>query len=547
LLVTQPGGRYSTYPIPFDRVEAEAYVDSLGGAYIDLKADLQPHWATAIGIPGHDGELARYTRLNVARSLKKCFLIRRDLTSFGEDSLSVSSWIDHQLLIAEITTHEYWFSGQVTWKRSPLPYADAIIEGIFSLVLRGKTDSLSVHLASRLKAIPGVVSDARANITDPILIHCEQASADLRSFAPLLTERGLRVTGVLDGIDAGLVTPELLAEAREAVLDLASFADSLAAGADSRYWLGEENYVDYLRRCHLIEESLEDMLASAEQSLAQAESRLEELGPREHERVLEPPLREKDRVREKQVGRCLDEIERAGLLTLAPGDGLLDMASMGAYARDLLLYMGPRQSEGEPRGALFHAITGKVGDFWGPMRWMERSTPTFYPAAHLLEVRTHGHASAVRRVLRSPIGREGWQAYFRQAALEAGVHGEDTPVEAREFWEEARYHAASAIAEIRIQTGEWTVDEAQAFLMEAPPDAARVYLDVSARRYAVAPGSGIGYLLGRREILRLRERLERVKRNSFDLKEFHDTLLSCGYLPPYLLSIEVMSKGMGRE
>ncbi|MGD9141565.1 MAG: DUF885 family protein, partial [bacterium] len=141
------------------------------------------------------------------------------------------------------------------------------------------------------------------------------------------------------------------------------------------------------------------------------------------------------------------------------------------------------------------------------------------------------------------MARNGWNLYFSVVmANPVPVDGEEQAAK----WTSLAYCAAAAIAEISIHTGEWTIDDAVEFIArETGRDPEAALRD--ARRYAVAPGSGIAYLLGRREILRLRERYKKVKRNSFDLKEFHDTLLSCGYLPPYLLSIEVMSKGMGRE
>jgi uncharacterized protein (DUF885 family) len=166
-----------------------------------------------------------------------------------------------------------------------------------------------------------------------------------------------------------------------------------------------------------------------------------------------------------------------------------------------------------------------------------------YPVLHPAEVRLLDHPSAVRRYIRSSMGRDGWDLYF------STVIASPVPVDGPEQlakWTNLVYYAAAAIAEINIHTGEWNLDEAADFIAEKTLRERELALE-DARRYAVAPGTGIGYLLGRREIIRLRERYKKFKRNSFDLKEFHDTLLSCGYLPPYLLSIEVMSKGMGRE
>lgn len=523
--------------------EAEAYVDSLGRDYIEMKATFEPHWATAMGIPGHDGDLARYRGQGVSRPLRRVFGIKRKLTSFSEDSLSISTWVDQQLLLAEIQTLEYWFSGQVAWRRSPLPYTDAIIEGIASLMLSGREDSLSEYLALRLGAIPDVVEDARTNVTDPIKLHCEVAAADLRGFLPALDIESVEAEPALD---PEVVTDELLAEARSSIEEFAAFIDSLAVRGEATYALGAEEYSAYLNTAFMMEEPLENIISEAEQTLDQAKEKSQASPGRQDPLFYYVgeggPLPEY----EAAIRALLREIGGRGLLHLTPADSSLDVRAAVPLVPllDSPVYRPPVPAAGRI-GALYlqTPVPGQAaGRMYSNWRWAE-PVHSRYPASHPAAVRLLMHPSAIRRHVRNEVGRRGWELYFR------GLVGQPVPIREAEsvsYWSDLAYHAAAAIAEIRIHAGEWTVDDAADFIAgETGRDPEAALRD--ARRYAVAPGSGIAYLLGRREILRLRERYKKVKRNSFDLKEFHDTLLSCGYLPPYLLSIEVMSKGMGRE
>jgi hypothetical protein len=540
LLLGQAPGRMDIYPLALTRVEAEGLVDSLGCEYAGLKAGLQPHWATSAGFPGHDGDLARYTPQNVGRSLRMSFNFRRSLESFSEDSLSMEGWIDRELLLLEIRTHEYWFAGQAMWRRSPLPYTQALIEGITSVLPARDLDSLSEYLASRLRAVPDVIADARTNVTDPISLHCEVARDDLAGLADVLA--GIRA-GADPWVDTTVVTLDLLERAGAAVSAYMDDLGALAENGSPDYMLGAEGYAGFLRECHMLDECPGDILAQSERVLEQAQARLRDLGWPQAAAGSGRP----------EVGACMLEIRRAldlmeDLLpfTRLPEDSLLSARLMPCLdpVVDGLVY---RPAGGSGRGRAEVLLTGSGRPV--PARedesgWRIRGIMrTYYPAEHLIRVRMDRRSSCIRRYFGSSITRDGWALYFRENMLPPG--GERRDAESR-LWADMAFYAASSIAEIKIHTGAMTLDEAADFMSRAARRPRGLCLR-DARGYAVAPGSGIGYLIGRREILMLKERYEKVKRKSFDLKEFHDTLLSCGYLPPYLLSIEVMSKGMGRE
>ena len=545
LLLAAPPPRPQIYPMPLTRIEAEAVVDSLARDYVEMKAAFQPHWATAVGVSGHEGELARYTQRDLSRRLRRVFGIKRKLGSFVTDSLSITGWVDQQVLMSEIETFEYWFSGEVTWRRSPLPYTDAIIDGVMGLLLGGEEDSLSEHLASRLGAIPDVVADARTNVTDPMRLHCEVAAARLRAFLALLDPESLEGH---PSVDAGVVTPEVLGAARQSVEAFAALADSLAESAGAEFTPGAENYSYYLKTAHMFEEPLDNLAASAQLVLDQAREKGGAFSPALCCEAIDPgdPAAREKAVSDygARLAASVDLIETLGLLTLRPEDSLLKVraAPFAGPRIEGALYRPPRGGTPGKVFLSFDAPPGAAADRALHPGGTQRLF-MYYPAPHPAEVRLQENPSVVRRFLRSDIGRDGWQLYF------AAAIAKPTPVDGDEQqakWSNLAFWAASAIAEIKIHTGEMTLPEAAEFIAaQTGRDRGHALEDV--RRYAVAPGTGIGYLLGRREILKLRERYKKAKRNSFDLKEFHDTLLSCGYLPPHLLSIEVMSKGMGRE
>gem|GEM_PF-2243631 len=548
LLLTQIQVGDNIQPNALNRTDAEAFVDSLAGEYVKLKCRVSPHWATSLGIEGYDGRLARFTLRDVKGPLKRCLRLTRKLQSFEVDSLSISGWVDWEMLLADIGTHEFWFGEQEMHKRSPLVYTDAIAEGMIWLLLGERDDSLSYHLASRMRGVPDVITHARANLSQPIGLHCRVASSDLDLLDLLLVNMSQLSH---PAIDRGIVTDSLLTATRDALASFKHFVDSLSTSGSDQYALGTEQYSEFLRRRHSIEEPLDQVVAYAREVLGQAGKKLDELDSSRERRTQQPaPGADRLELYRRRMRAVLGGLEAADRLRIEAGDSLIAVEGLG-YLDPILkgaVYVAPGIASEDGRGAVYLVNPQDLPvAVSGSSPWRQwRSVPIYYPAQHLLESRSRGRASFIRRHFRNELGRDGWALYFRQISLPGAAGNDDGREEEIKLWQEVQFRAASCIAEVRLHTGEFTVEEAAGFIAEnSARDSGAALAD--ARRYAVAPGSGIGYVIGRREILRLRERYHSVKRKSFDLKEFHDTLLSCGYLPPYLLSVEVMSKGMGRE
>jgi hypothetical protein len=117
---------------------------------------------------------------------------------------------------------------------------------------------------------------------------------------------------------------------------------------------------------------------------------------------------------------------------------------------------------------------------------------------------------------------EGWACYAQGLAFEVGtIH---TPAELLVQIHGDRRNAASVIADARMHTGEWTLDDASRFYRdEAGFPAARV--DAEIVRNAMFPGSRLMYRLGVEAIVDLRRRW------TGDLRDFHDTLIGFGHVP----------------
>ena len=96
------------------------------------------------------------------------------------------------------------------------------------------------------------------------------------------------------------------------------------------------------------------------------------------------------------------------------------------------------------------------------------------------------------------------------------------------------WRACRIILDVRLQTQSFDVDEAARMLVEEaclqPPNARAEVV-----RYTQTPTQPLSYLVGKREIQALRREVERIRGDQFNLKQFHDEILSHGAIPISLL------------
>jgi uncharacterized protein (DUF885 family) len=117
---------------------------------------------------------------------------------------------------------------------------------------------------------------------------------------------------------------------------------------------------------------------------------------------------------------------------------------------------------------------------------------------------------------------EGWACYVEDLLMEAP--GFYSPEEILLLKQYERRNAASVLVDVRLHTGEWSMDDAMAFYRDkAGFAAARVEGEVV--RNSMLPSSRAMYWLGVEGIKALRRRWKG------DTLSFHDTLLSFGAVP----------------
>ncbi|MDT7724663.1 MAG: hypothetical protein QOI21_1239 [Actinomycetota bacterium] len=123
---------------------------------------------------------------------------------------------------------------------------------------------------------------------------------------------------------------------------------------------------------------------------------------------------------------------------------------------------------------------------------------------------------------------EGWGLYSERLAHEMGLYSGDVALLGMLTLDSMR--AGRLVVDTGLHSLGWSRQKAVDFLAENTP-MALVEIEAEIDRYIAFPGQALSYMVGRLEILRIRETAEKALGERFDIKEFHDLVLGGGALP----------------
>ncbi len=171
-----------------------------------------------------------------------------------------------------------------------------------------------------------------------------------------------------------------------------------------------------------------------------------------------------------------------------------DPARWGTFEVEAMAY-----HEGIPGHHLQLAIAGEVPD-----------VPAF---------RRHAFISAYA---------EGWGLYTERLADEMGLYS--TGLDRMGMLAADSMRACRLVVDTGLHALGWSRQQAIDYMLDhSPMTSGTVTAEVD--RYIGMPGQALAYMMGRREIVRMRREAEEALGDRFDIKGFHDTVLGSGLVP----------------
>ena len=139
---------------------------------------------------------------------------------------------------------------------------------------------------------------------------------------------------------------------------------------------------------------------------------------------------------------------------------------------------------------------------------------------------------------------EGWGLYAERLAWEMGMYRDKPLADIGRLYDEL-HRAVRLVVDTGIHAKGWSREEAIDYMASTKGAAAEgsgseVVSEIE--RYVAMPGQALGYMVGMLTILELREEAQNSLGDDFDIRAFHDAVLTKGGMPLPLLQADVRAK-----
>jgi len=520
-----------------------------------------PVLATQMGLHDYDYDLGdQSAEAKEAQTAQDRETLRR-LEGLDPQAWPVTEQIDYQLLTTRLRLSLRQQEELRPWQRVPGDYASLATLGCYLLLLR-EFAPLRERLASlleRLRQVPQVLERGRANVTDPVRVFTEIALEELPGHRVIFDQ----VIPAAAAAEPDLAGPiQEAAQAASAALEAyGQHLQALLPTAAAEFAVGREYYDHLVREEHglpydadQLQELGEDWLAMTNERMVQTvretapgkgvDEVVEEI-KRDHpapEDLLATYEREMNRTRQFVLDHHLVDLpERESLEVIETPPPLRVLIPYAAYLppapfedeqRGLFLVTPiPPEAEEETRRRLL------AGHARAPMQVV--TLHEGYPGHHLQLTTAHRLAPPRRNHLaNNNLFIEGWAFYCEELMEQLGYLSDPRTKLMR--LNAQRWRAARVILDTGLHTRGMRMEEAVRLLVEgAGLEEPAAWAEV--KRYTLTPTQPTCYLVGKLEILKLRDEYER-RHADYTLAQFHRDLLKWGSLPPALVARQWMAE-----
>lgn len=479
-------------------------------------------------MPDYDTLVAIHGELEDASTAKSVSELETRLAAIDISSWERSEKVDYLLVGARLAGKDFELRVMRPRSRDPLRYIDRMRRVAYEDV----PVSDVAAFRDRLRGVRKIVTEARVELTEPsaelarlAIRHLEQHDG-VGQGEPVRHPQPAGIIGWYRDLDARVsrAQPELAANVNETLEAVVGFRDWLEEKLPSMTapaWIDLDDYAWYLRNVRLLPHSVEDV---------------RRIGARELDRALTFLKIEEHRNRglpELEIATSKDELDRRVVEAERQIRALINEQS--------LLTLPPDTQMSFETDVFFTRRPEGKRHFWEELSY--RNALNNHVHASIPGHRFDGFLqrrvdNPIRRAHRDGVRGEGWGFYIEEMLLQAGLL--DELPRARELFYVAQIARAVRIpAELAMQTGEMSLDEAIRYMVDLVPymeeDLARYDLQIYLRR----PAYGMNYTIGMAQIEELLAREALRLGGDFDLGVFHDTFLSKGMIPIALIGWEM--------
>ena len=540
---------------------ADAAFDALVASHIAARTARSPEWATSAGLHTADDLLDDRRAAAFAADSARIDRERRALAAIDTSRLTVGRRIDWLLLRSALDA-AWQDARRREWERRPGSYVPFnAVHGLITATEPGGPRRMR-SLIARLEQWPARLAvgrrQVRAERTPAFWVDLDVGSTTRiatylrRELAPEVAREGgdtVRLRRVVNR-----VAPALGAY-------VAWMRDTLRPAARGDWRYGREEYDWRLRHVKLLDTSADSLVALGFATIRESTGELDALARTidpargwralaDSSKLLHPGAdsvfesyrRESERARAFLLEKRLFEI---------PAGERLDMVLTPPNLRQTYAYGGYSSAAPFEKRQVGRFFVTPVENGWTEAQvesklrghnygWITVvAVHEGYPGHHLQYVRAARQPNVLRKVYGSEVFGEGWGLYAEELMYRNGFF--PSPLARLTQLRMRLWRAARVVIDPSLHTGRMSVDDAVQFFVDTVGlERADALAEVT--RYTTWPTQAVSYIVGNRAIDALRDEVQALQGDRFDLRAFHAALLDEGSLPPPLMRRAVLGR-----
>jgi uncharacterized protein (DUF885 family) len=532
--------------------------------YVEQYLRANPEQATELGDHRFDGQLTDYSADARAKDLATQKEFRNKLNAIDGSQLTGANNIDFRILRENIDYQIFQAEELKEPEWNPLTYMQSLANSLYLLVARdfAPAEKRIPNLRQRMEKIPGVITQAQANLQHPPRIHTETAIEQTQGAINLV--RG-ELAPLLD--QAPQMKKELAPLQEKTAAALENYKkwlqDDLLPHSDGDFRLGAEKYRKKLQFALASDLPIEEIMKRAKADLDQTQTAIYETALPLYKKYFpnadDKTVTDKHKVTAAVLDKLAEQhpndatvVDFAKKITAEATDFVkqhdlvavpnvpLDVIAMPEFKRGVAIAYCDAPGPLEKSGKTFYAVAPTPKD-WSKERkesffreynnYMIRDL-TVHEAmpGHFLQLARANEFRAptlVRAIFQSGTFVEGWAVYCEQMMAEEGYGGPEVKTQQLKM----RLRAiCNAILDQSIHAGNMSEKEAmdlmtkQGYQQEGEAVA-------KWKRARLTSAQLSTYFVGATEHLDLRAAEQKKLGNDFNLKKYNDQVISYGSPP----------------
>ncbi len=516
-------------------------IQNLGKDFFAWRASEQP--VTGDDVPRIERPknwIPDFSTAAIKKYNQKYIEFKKRLAALSPQDWSRRDSVDYLLLRSAIERVNWELNVLKLPEKDPDFYVQQSIGSVFELLVVDSpmNDNRIKQIILRLNSIPGTIKNAEINLTQPVAAFADIALGELEGIDKKVSE----TQEALSKLASDSLRPQLkkaFANASSALVDYASWIKKKLPAMSDKYSVGRKAYLYFLKYIALTPYSPEEILSMGHLEFNRAVSF-----------DVDETLRDKDVPQPKVFSNINEQIaqekkDESDIRTFLAKKGIMSVPPwvQHYYNRKMPAYLGPLSDIGE------------TDDFTSPSRLNENAVryipapspnlPFFLKASaedprpiivhegvpgHYFQlVRSWANSDAIRRHYIDSGANEGIAFYLEELMQQFGLF--DNKPHTREIiYRFMRLRALRVDVDVNLALGNYTIKDAAKYLASTVPmDYASAIHE--AGFFALTPGQGISYQIGKLQILKLISDGKLLLGDKFNLKDYHDYMLDNGNVP----------------